>query len=118
MLTVTPPEALVAAPAPVRKGPRALVVGAGFSGLAAAVRLAARGWRVTVLDKLDTPGGRATALHQDGYRFDLGPTIVTAPHLFELVWEIAGRKMSDYVDVRPLDPFYTLHWQDGSHFTA
>jgi len=118
MLTVTPPEALVAAPAPVRKGPRAIVVGAGFGGLAAAVRLAARGWRVTVVDKLDTPGGRATALHQDGYRFDLGPTIVTAPHLFELVWEIAGRKMSDYVDVRPLDPFYTLHWPDGSHFTA
>lgn len=117
MLTVTPPEAL-AAPAVHRARPHAAIVGAGFGGLAAAARLARRGWRVTLVDRLDHPGGRATAIHKDGFRFDLGPTIVTAPQLFSLIWELAGRRMEDYVEIRELDPFYTLRWQDGSHFTA
>lgn len=117
MLTVTPPEAL-ASPALRPDRPHAAVVGAGFGGLAAAARLSARGWRVTLVDRLDHPGGRATALHKDGYRFDLGPTIVTAPHLFSLIWEQAGRRMEDYVELKALDPFYTLRWMDGSHFTA
>ena len=63
-------------------GKTAIVIGSGFGGLAAAIRLAARGFRVTVLERLDAPGGRARVFEQDGFRFDAGPTIITAPFLF------------------------------------
>ena len=59
----------------------AVVVGSGLGGLAAAVRLRAMGWRVVVLEALDQPGGRARVFHRDGYTFDAGPTVITAPHL-------------------------------------
>lgn len=98
--------------------PVAAVIGAGFGGLAAAIRLGAKGWRVRVFDRLDTPGGRGTALRVDGHRFDLGPTIVTAPHLLEDLWRLAGREMARDVTLVPLDPFYTIRFQDGSTFTA
>ena len=98
--------------------PVALVIGAGFGGLAAGVRLGVKGYRVLILDKLDMPGGRASCIHQDGYRFDLGPTIVTVPQVFETLWTLAGRKMSDDIEIRPLDPFYTIRFPDGSTFTA
>ncbi len=68
----------------------ALVIGSGFGGLAAAVRLAAKGWRVQVLEKLDVPGGRARVHHIDGYTFDAGPTIITVPFLLEELWALAG----------------------------
>jgi phytoene dehydrogenase-like protein len=73
--------------------PHAVVIGAGFGGLAAAVRLGARGYRVTVLDKLDAPGGRAYVHRQDGYVFDAGPTVVTAPFLFEELWSLCGKRL-------------------------
>ncbi len=98
--------------------PTALVIGAGFGGLAAGVRLGVKGWRVVILDRLDMPGGRASAITKGGYRFDLGPTIVTVPQLFEDLWRITGRAMSDDVDLRALDPFYTIRFADGSSFTA
>jgi phytoene desaturase len=96
--------------------PHAVVIGSGFGGLAAAIRLGARGWRVTVVERLDQPGGRARVHRQDGFVFDAGPTIVTAPFLFEELWALCGRRMSDDVDLRPLDPFYRILFQDGSHF--
>ena len=95
---------------------RAIVIGSGFGGLAAAVRLAARGYRVTVLEKLDRPGGRAYVYEQDGFKFDAGPTIVTAPFVLEELWELCGRRMSDDIDLRPLSPFYRIRFADGSHF--
>jgi phytoene desaturase len=95
---------------------RAVVVGSGFGGLAAAVRLAARGYRVTVLEKLDRPGGRAYVFEQDGFTFDAGPTIVTAPFVFEELWGLCGRRLADDVDLRPLSPFYRIRFADGSHF--
>jgi phytoene desaturase len=98
--------------------PHALVIGAGFGGLAAAVRLGARGYRVTVVERLDQPGGRAGIYSQDGFTFDQGPTIITLPQVFEELWALAGRKLSDDVDLRPLDPFYSLKFDDGSHFTC
>lgn len=98
--------------------PRAAVIGAGFGGLAAAIRLGARGYRVTVIDRLEMPGGRATAIRQDGYRFDLGPTIVTAPHLFEELWDLAGGRLRDDVRLVPLDPFYEIRFDDGTRFRA
>ena len=96
--------------------PVALVIGSGFGGLAAAVRLAARGWRVQVLEKLDVPGGRARVHHVDGYTFDAGPTIITVPFLLEELWALAGRKLSDDIELRLLDPFYRVRFPDGDHF--
>jgi phytoene desaturase len=93
---------------------RAVVIGSGFGGLAAAVRLGARGYVVTVLERLEMPGGRAAVFRQDGFTFDAGPTIVTAPHLFEELWTLCGRKMADDVQLRALSPFYQVRFADGS----
>jgi phytoene desaturase len=98
--------------------PHACVIGSGFGGLAAAIRLLARGYRVTVLERLDSPGGRASVFRQDGFTFDAGPTIITAPFLLEELWALAGRKLSDDVDLRPLEPFYTIRFSDGEVFRA
>lgn len=95
--------------------PHAVVIGSGFGGLAAAVRLGARGYRVSVLEKLETPGGRARVIRQDGFTFDAGPTIITAPFLFEDLWTLCGRKFSDDVDLRSLDHFYRIMFDDGAH---
>jgi len=97
-------------------GRRAVVIGSGFGGLAAAVRLGALGYRVTVLERLDAPGGRALVHRQDGFTFDAGPTIVTAPFLFEELWQCAGRRLADDVELLPLEPFYRIRFDDGRHF--
>ena len=96
--------------------PHAVVIGSGFGGLAAAIRLGAKGYRVTVLEQLDSPGGCAYVYRQDGFTFDAGPTIVTAPFLFEELWKLCGRKLSDDVTLVPVSPFYRIRFQDGSHF--
>lgn len=95
----------------------AVVIGAGLGGLASAMRLGALGYRVTVLDRLDGPGGRGSSIVQAGHRFDLGPTIVTVPQVFRELWAACGRCFDDDIDLRPLDPFYEIRWPDGSHFT-
>jgi phytoene desaturase len=96
--------------------PHAVVIGSGFGGLAAAIRLSARGWRVTVLERLDAPGGRAYVHRQDGFTFDAGPTIITAPFMLEELWALCGRRLADDVTLVPLDPFYRIRFDDGSHF--
>ena len=98
------------------KRPHAVVIGSGFGGLSAAVRLGARGYRVTVLEKLDAPGGRAYVHKQDGFIFDAGPTIITAPFLFEELWALCGERMADHIDLRPMDPFYRIRFHDGESF--
>ncbi len=101
-----------------RAGNRAIVIGAGLGGLAAAMRLGAKGYKVTVIDKLDVPGGRGSAIWQDGHRFDLGPTIVTVPQLYRDLWTACGRTFDDDVTFKSLDPFYEIRWPDGTVFTA
>jgi phytoene desaturase len=96
--------------------PRAVVIGSGFGGLAAAIRLGARGYQVTVVEKLDAPGGRAYVHRQDGFTFDAGPTIVTAPFLFEELWQLCGRRLADDVELRPISPFYRIRFDDGAVF--
>lgn len=96
----------------------ALVIGAGLGGLAAAMRLGAKGYRVTVLDRLDSPGGRGSAIWQNGHRFDLGPTIVTVPQVLRELWATCGRDFDADVDLRAMDPFYTIKFPDGESFTA
>ncbi len=103
---------------PAGPAPHAVVIGSGFGGLAAAVRLGAKGYRVTVLEKLDGPGGRAYTFLQDGFTFDAGPTILTAPHLFEELWALCGERFSDHVDLHALDPFYRIRFDDGTSFSA
>jgi len=96
----------------------AVVIGAGLGGLASAMRLGARGYRVTVVDRLDGPGGRGSAIWKDGHRFDLGPTIVTVPQVFRELWDACGRDFSEDVDLVSLDPFYEILWPDGERFCA
>jgi len=105
-----------AATAATSQATPAIVIGSGFGGLAAAIRLAAKGYDVTVLEKLDAPGGRAYVLRQDGFTFDCGPTIVTAPFLFDELWELCGRRFADDVDLRPMAPFFRLYFADGETF--
>ena len=93
-----------------------MVIGSGFGGLAAAVRLGARGWRVSVLERLEQPGGRARVHRQDGFTFDAGPTIVTAPFLLEELWALCGRRLADDVELRPVTPFYRIRFHDGAVF--
>jgi phytoene desaturase len=95
---------------------QAVVIGSGFGGLAAAVRLGARGYQVQVLERLDQAGGRASVFRQDGFTFDAGPTIITAPFLFEDLWQLCGRSLADDVELRSLDPFYRIIFDDGVHF--
>jgi phytoene desaturase len=94
--------------------PHAVVIGSGLGGLAAAIRLGAKGYRVTVLERLDRPGGRARVFRQDGFTFDAGPTIVTAPFLLEELWALCGERFQDYVELRALDPFYRIRFDDGA----
>ena len=96
--------------------PRAIVIGSGFGGLAAAIRLQLRGWQVTVLEKLDAPGGRAYVHRVNGHVFDAGPTIITVPALLEELWQLAGQRLSDHVTLKCLDPFYRIRFDDGDHF--
>lgn len=103
--------------APNKHAQHAVVIGAGIGGLAAAIRLIVRGYRVTMVEKLDGPGGRAYTYRQDGFTFDAGPTIVTAPYLFEELWTLCGEKMSDHIDLRASDPFYKIRFDDGSVFS-
>lgn len=93
-----------------------LVIGSGFGGLSAAIRLQAQGHQVILLEKRDKPGGRAYVYEQDGFIFDGGPTIITAPWLIHDLFTLCGKKTEDYVRLIPLDPFYNIRFEDGSIF--
>lgn len=94
----------------------AIVIGAGFGGLAAAARLRAMGHRVTLLEAGDQPGGRGRAFERDGFHFDAGPTVITAPYLFDELFELFGKNREDYFSLVPVDPFYRVAFQDGRQF--
>jgi phytoene desaturase len=93
-----------------------IVIGSGFGGLTAAIRLQAQGHQVTIVEKRDKLGGRAYVYEQDGFVFDGGPTIITAPWLIDEVFEIAGKQTSDYVKLVKIDPFYNIRFEDGTVF--
>lgn len=93
--------------------PTAIVVGAGFGGIALAIRLQAMGFLTTLLDNRDKPGGRAYVYEIDGFKFDGGPTVITDPNCLEELFTLAGKSMDDYVTLLPVDPFYRLQWEDG-----
>jgi phytoene desaturase len=95
---------------------RAAVIGSGFGGLAAAIRLQAAGIPTVIFEKRDQPGGRAYVYRDNGFIFDAGPTVITAPHCLEELFSLAGKSLSDYVELLPVKPFYRLLWDDGFQF--
>ena len=95
---------------------KVLVIGAGFGGLAAAVRLRCMGYDVEVLEANDQPGGRAAVFKRDGFIFDAGPTVITAPYLLEELFLLAGKDFRNYFELMPVDPFYQIQFHDGQHF--
>jgi phytoene desaturase len=97
-------------------GLRVAVIGSGFGGLAAAIRLAAAGYAVVLYEARDKPGGRAYVYEKDGFQFDGGPTVITAPHCLEELFEAAGTRLSEHVELLPVRPFYRLLWPDGDAF--
>ncbi len=97
-------------------GLTAAVIGSGFGGLASAIRLQAMGIQTTCYEARDKPGGRAYVYEDNGFIFDAGPTVITAPHCLEELFEVAGKSMDDYVKLRPVTPFYRLRWNDGVEF--
>ena len=96
--------------------PRAIVAGAGFGGIAAALRLRARGYDVHLIDRCARLGGRGQVFERDGFRHDAGPTVLTAPHLFEELFALFGKRMEDYVELVEPDPWYRFHFHDGETF--
>lgn len=94
--------------------PKVVIIGSGFGGLATAIRLQAKGVRVTILEKNAKVGGHAYQLVKEGYTFDMGPSIITAPDLIQRVFACAGARVSDYLELVKLDPFYRIYFHDGS----
>jgi len=92
---------------------RAIVIGAGFGGLALAVRLQSAGIQTTVIERRDRPGGRAYVWKDEGFTFDAGPTVITAPDCLEDLFALSGRDMRAYIDLIPIEPMYRLRWEDG-----
>lgn len=92
---------------------RTYVIGAGFGGLALAIRLQAAGIPTTLLEQRDKPGGRAYVFEDSGFTFDAGPTVITDPSAIEELFTLAGKSLSDYVELMPVTPFYRLCWEDG-----
>ena len=93
-----------------------IVIGSGFGGLAASLRLKAKGYKVTLLEKHPDLGGRARVFKKDGFTYDGGPTVITAPYLFEELFSLFNKKISDYVEIVPLDLWYRFVFNDGDTF--
>ncbi|MET0269316.1 MAG: phytoene desaturase family protein, partial [Sphingomonas sp.] len=94
----------------------AAVIGAGFGGLALAIRLQSAGVATTLIEARDRPGGRAYVWERDGFTFDAGPTVITDPNCLKELWALSGRKMEEDIELLPVSPFYRLNWPDGVNF--
>ncbi|MEE4207016.1 MAG: phytoene desaturase [Erythrobacter sp.] len=97
-------------------GKRACVIGAGFGGMALAIRLQSHGIETTVVEARDKPGGRAYFWEKDGFTFDAGPTVITDPPCLEELWQLTGHDISEDVELMKVMPFYRLNWPDGTNF--
>lgn len=99
-----------------RASAHAIVIGAGYGGLAAALRLRAKGYEVTVVERGNQLGGRARVFEREGFRHDAGPTVITAPFLFEELFALFGERLADHITLVPLNPWYRFRFADGDHF--
>ena len=95
---------------------KALVIGAGFGGIAAALRLRAKGYEVSLIDRCSRIGGRAQVFERDGFKHDAGPTVITAPFLFRELFALFGERFEDHVRLVPLTPWYRFHFSDNTQF--
>ena len=95
---------------------KTVVIGSGFGGIAAALRMRAKGHDVTLLEKHDDLGGRARVFERNGFKFDGGPTVITAPYLIYELFEIFNKNPSDYISIKPLDIWYRFIFEDGFSF--
>ncbi|MCA1749242.1 MAG: phytoene desaturase [Sphingomonadales bacterium] len=95
---------------------RAAVIGAGFGGLALAIRLQSAGIETTLVEARDRPGGRAYVWEKDGFTFDAGPTVITDPDCLKELWALSGADMAKDIELMPVSPFYRLNWPDGTNF--
>ena len=96
--------------------PCAAVIGSGFGGLALAIRLQSAGFRTTIFEQREKPGGRAYVYEDQGFTFDAGPTVITDPDCLRELFALTGRRLEDYVTLEPVMPFYRLCWEDGYRF--
>ena len=94
----------------------AIVIGAGFGGLALAIRLQSAGVQTTIVEARDKPGGRAYCWEKEGFVFDAGPTVITDPDCLRELWSLSGHDMDEDVTLAPVMPFYRLNWPDGTNF--
>jgi len=101
---------------PQTVAPNTLVIGSGFGGIASALRMRALGHKVTLVERHDAIGGRAQSFEHEGFRHDAGPTVITAPFLFDELFALFGERRESYLDFRPLDPWYRFQFQDGQSF--
>jgi phytoene desaturase len=93
-----------------------IIIGSGFGGLSAAIRLAAQGHQVEIFEKRDRPGGKAYVYQTDSYTFDSGPTVITAPFMFDDLWRAAGKRREDYFQLAPCEPYYRIFDHTGRYF--
>ena len=92
------------------------VIGGGLGGIASAIHFKARGYDVSIYERLDQLGGRAQKFSKDGYLHDAGPTVITAPYLFKELFSLLGENIDNYVAFQPLDPWYRFYFNDGTEF--
>ncbi len=95
---------------------KVLVIGAGFGGIASALRMRAKGYNVTLIDRCPDLGGRAQVFKRGGFTHDAGPTVITAPFLIEELFALFDEKMRDHIELVTLNPWYRFRFPDGDHF--
>ena len=95
---------------------KAVVIGSGFGGIAISLRLKKLGYDTTIIEKLSDLGGRARVFEVNGFKHDAGPTVITAPFLFDELFNLFDKKREDYLNFVPLDPWYRYYFHDGKTF--
>ena len=103
-------------PENIKSAQSVIVIGAGFGGISTALRLRSRGYTVTLIDRLDSIGGRAQVFERNGFRHDAGPTVITAPFLLEELFQLFSEKLEDHINIVPLDTWYNFYFHDGKSF--
>ena len=95
---------------------KVVVIGGGFGGIASSLRIRAKGYQVTLIDRCSELGGRAQVFKRNGFTFDAGPTVITAPYLFDELFDLFDKDLNDYIQFVPVEPWYRFVYPDGDKF--